>query len=282
MAGDKWEKYEEDFVRENFIKMSCKEMADKLGRTTRSVQHKYNQMDLKRPEPEPGKYKNNRLFLIDTRIESIKTQNRTIGIFECDCGKITEQRLTSVVQGKIKSCGCLKNELAAERCKTLSYKHGESDLANNRLFRIWCGMKTRCYTKSCKGFHNWGGRGITICDEWRNDYTVFKKWAMENGYSDELSIDRKEQDGNYCPENCRWATREEQNNNQRRNRFITAFGETKTATQWAKDSRCKCNAQALIYRVFNTTKDYNKWEPEIAITTPVLTKNRCAGQPNKK
>jgi hypothetical protein len=275
MAGNRWEKHEEDFIRENFTEMSCGEMAEKLGRTTRSVQHKYNQMGLERPIPQPGVYKNNRLLLISTREEETETQKRTIGIFKCECGKITEQRLTSVVQGTIKSCGCFKNELAAERCKTLSYKHGDS-AANSRVFRIWCAMNARCYTKSVRGFHNWGGRGITVCDEWRKDYLTFKKWALENGYSDELSIDRKEQDGNYCPENCKWSTREEQGNNQRTNKLITAFGEMKTATRWTRDHRCKCNLNTLIYRVFQSK---NKWNSEIAIQTPPLKNNRCYGQP---
>lgn len=139
----------------------------------------------------------------------------------CDCGntKIVDGwRLRS---GATQSCGCLRQELAVEHIKGVKKKpkHG---LVDHRLFGIWSGMKTRCYNENNKDFKDYGGRGITICDEWLADFLCFYNWAMENGYQDDLTIDRMDVNGNYEPSNCKWSTRGEQARNQRRTKNKTS------------------------------------------------------------
>lgn len=93
-------------------------------------------------------------------------------------------------------------------------------------------MKQRCCGYNAKSYKHYGGRGITVCEEWRNSFEAFYEWAMANGYSDSLTLDRIDVNGNYEPSNCRWATMKEQNNNKRNNRNITYKGETHTLAQW--------------------------------------------------
>jgi hypothetical protein len=92
--------------------------------------------------------------------------------------------------------------------------HGKSR-AGSRLYRIWKNMKTRCFNQKVKSYKDYGGRGITICDEWCNSFEAFETWALSNGYADDLTIDRINNDWNYCPDNCKWATKKEQANNKR-------------------------------------------------------------------
>lgn len=143
----------------------------------------------------------------------------------CDCGKnkiIDGQHLRSK---KTISCGCF----SIERFTKFSQTHSKS---HTRIYNIWCGIKTRCFDKHCKSYKNYGGRGITICDEWKNDFMSFYNWSMENGYREDLTIDRINNDGNYEPSNCRWANKYTQSNNTRRNVIIDFEGEKYSAKQF--------------------------------------------------
>ena len=102
-----------------------------------------------------------------------------------------------------------------------------------RLYRIWRGILKRCYDSNCVTFKNYGARGISVCDSWKNSFSEFEKWSLEHGYDNDLTIDRINNDGNYCPENCRWVTSVVQNNNRRNNISITYNGQTLTIAQWA-------------------------------------------------
>jgi len=108
-------------------------------------------------------------------------------------------------------------------------------MSRKRLYGIWYTMKTRCYKEKCINYKNYGGRGITVCNEWQSDFENFYNWALENGYVEGLSIDRIDNNKGYSPENCRWATRIEQANNQRSNHLITYNGKTQTLKQWADE-----------------------------------------------
>lgn len=140
-----------------------------------------------------------------------------------------------------------------------NYKHGGK---HTRLYSIWCGMKRRCYNKNDSHYPRWGGRGIQICPEWLLDFSNFQLWALHNGYADNLTIDRINNDGNYCPANCRWVTVAEQNNNQRTNRLITYNGRTQNLKQWSEEFHI--NYGTLLSRL-----DDSKWSIEKAFTTPV-------------
>ena len=128
-----------------------------------------------------------------------------------------------------------------------------------RIYRIWVGMKNRCQNPNNYSYHNYGGRGIKVCPEWQ-DYQTFLDWSLAHGYADGLSIDRIDNEGDYCPENCRWATRREQNCNTRQNHFLTYKGKTQTISQWAED--VGLDYSALKQRI------NSGWPVEKALITP--------------
>lgn len=136
-------------------------------------------------------------------------QKVRFGLYKCNCNNEFRARTADVKLGKIKSCGCLNRKLLIKRNTT----HG---LNNHRLNGIWQDIKKRCLNKNRKQYVDYGGRGITICDEWLNDFISFYNWALDNGYQDNLTIDRINNDGNYEPLNCRWTTRTVQARNTRR------------------------------------------------------------------
>lgn len=111
-------------------------------------------------------------------------------------------------------------------------RHGKS---STRLYRTWTRMKTRCYNKKFQHYKSYGGRGIKVCDEWLHDFMAFYNWAVSHGYNDNLTIDRIDVNGDYEPNNCRWLTNEEQQNNKRNNIHLTYKGKTQTISQWANE-----------------------------------------------
>lgn len=137
---------------------------------------------------------------------------------KCDCGKIKSKSVTTydLQSGKVKSCGCLYYVSNKGRNKT----HG---LTNSRLHRIWSGIHSRCFYKGNFSFEHYGGRGITVCQEWTN-FNSFYDWAMANGYAENLTIDRIDVNGNYEPSNCRWVDMKTQQNNRSNNRKVDYCG----------------------------------------------------------
>ncbi len=144
----------------------------------------------------------------------------------CDCGQICYVSTNKLKSGHTKSCGCYAKKIASDTHRI----HGDRQ---TRLYNIWVRMKQRCENPYDAAYRDYGGRGISVCKDWSN-YIGFRNWAVSHGYSDSLTIDRVNNDGNYCPENCRWATRKEQSRNRRNNRYITANGEKHLMEDWAQ------------------------------------------------
>lgn len=170
----------------------------------------------------------------------------------CDCGKAHIAAGSYLKNGKIKSCGCLHDEKSAIRAKMQFTKHADS---GSRLYRIWKSMRTRCNNKKSKSYPDYGGRGVAICPEW-NDYAAFQKWAISAGYKDELTIDRIDVNGNYCPENCRWVTWFAQSNNKRTTAYITVNGVRRSIKEWS-------NLTGINYRTLRTRLHAGWSESEI-------------------
>ena len=144
-----------------------------------------------------------------TVVRREETKNKhTMWLCVCDCGNEIVADGYNIKYAHTTSCGCVQKERTSKANRT----HGNR---NTRLYRIWNCMKNRCYRKSYHAFDHYGGRGIKVCDEWKDDFQAFYKWAMSNGYEDNLSIDRVDNDKGYSPDNCRWATMADQNKNKR-------------------------------------------------------------------
>lgn len=159
-----------------------------------------------------------------TVLELAKVKDRAYWKCICKCGNTTVVAGNDLIRGTTKSCGCRKRE-------TKNVKHG---MRYTRLYRIWWGICKRCYNSNCKEFKNYGGRGIFMCDEWKNDFRNFYQWAQQSGYDDTLCIDRIDNDGNYSPENCRWTTPKQQANNRRNTVYFEHDDVSHSLTEWAK------------------------------------------------
>lgn len=160
------------------------------------------------------------------------TRGEVLWLCNCDCGNISIVLGGNLRSGHIKSCGCLRKETS----KNLLTTHGLSRDLNGeitRLYSIWNDIKRRCLNKKRCAYKHYGGRGITVCLAWLQ-FPPFYQWAISHGYQKELTIERKNNDGNYCPENCIWIPLEEQARNRRDSHYITYNGETKTIAEWAE------------------------------------------------
>jgi len=192
--------------------------------------------------------------------EKVKGRLRHFYICICECGKTCRVVGECLISGHTISCGCYHDEVRLV-CTTT---HGDSRPGSKykRLFESWGDMIRRCEKEKRKDYHHYGGRGIFVCNEWK-DYQTFKDWALANGYNEKLSLDRINNDLGYSPSNCKYSTAKQQARNRRNNYLLTAFDETKSIAEWVEDSRCSVNYSTVHARATRL-----KWPHEKAITEP--------------
>lgn len=187
--------------------------------------------------------------LLVLRFACVKNENIHVDC-QCDCGKTHNARLSRLIAGRLKSCGCLAVDAIRARAK----QHG---MYETRIYRIWRNMLSRCRNPKYDQFHNYGGRGITVCKEWER----FKNFYADIGEPPPgMELDRKDNDAGYSKSNCRWATKSDNNNNTRRNHWVEAFGERLTLAQWSK--RNNVHSSVIARRL------ESGWTPERAVIHP--------------
>lgn len=192
-----------------------------------------------------------RLVVVSEEEPHIKPSGQKIAMYKCvcDCGNYVVVSGTHLRSGHNQSCGCLKEE---------QKNHGST-----RLVHIWKNMIARCYNEKNVSYIRYGAKGIGVCDSWKNNYEIFEKWALKNGYADHLTLDRIDNSKGYEPINCRWATYKEQANNTRTNVFIEYNGISKTISEWA--DILNVNPKTIYNR------RHKGWDDKRIITTPFKT-----------
>ena len=191
-----------------------------------------------------------------TALELRRNSNGAIvWLCKCDCGNETFVRASNLKSGAVKSCGCLRKP---------KQKHG---MSNSKLYRVWNGMKNRCYCKNTKSYKDYGARGIDVCDEWKNSAESFISWAIKNGYSDEMTIERIDNGKGYSPDNCKWISKGEQTKNRRNCRTYTYNGKTHVLSEWCKELN-------VDYKMIHNRINKLHWTFEKAIKTPCFVSKR--------
>lgn len=212
--------------------------------------------------PRKGEHKDlkgmkfNRLYTLEF---SHMNGRRTIWTCKCDCGNIVKVESSHLQSGHTKSCGCLLRENAHH----INFKTG---LSTTKLYYAYRNMRNRCYYKKGNMFHCYGERGITVCEEWLNKdngFEIFSKWAFENGYNENLTLDRKDNDKAYSPDNCRWVDMFVQANNKRNNRYVKINGEIGTVGNMARKYDVDY-WNLLHYSKGNTNRMYPNLKIEVA------------------
>lgn len=220
---------------------------------------KYHNMGMKRKDITGQRF--NKLVVVSFS-HTVKGNGRSYHTYYnciCDCGKTCIVQGTKLRNGHTQSCGCYRHERQIEA----NTKHNGR---YSRLYIVWCNMKGRCYNPNDNRFSNYGGRGITVCEEWKDDFEQFRKWAEKSGYNPgakrgECTLDRIDVNKEYSPANCRWVNNQVQANNKTTNRILNYKGETKTLSEWAR--RIGINADTLQSRLSHN------WSIEKAIETPL-------------
>lgn len=232
--------------------VSPKEISEQIGCSRDLIYHYIDKFDIPKRPMVKNIIGETRGFLKILSFDRIGPQG-AYWKCQCICGNIII-KCTSALSADNISCGC-KNKKA-------NFIHG---MVNSRQYSIWQGMKSRCTNKNTINYKNYGGRGITYCKQWEKFINFWED--MKIGYSDNLTLDRINTNENYCKENCRWATIEEQNLNKRTNHFVTFRNNTKTVTEWAECFNVDRNR--LFYYLKNNNDDLQKALEKAKINNPM-------------
>lgn len=197
-------------------------------------------------------------------VDPIRYANRSparVFLCVCDCSTERSVRLASLRRGATVSCGCFHSERSKESMKKTMTSHG---MSGSKLYLVWCRMKSRCYCEGATSYRHYGGRGISVCDEWRNSFEAFAAWAMSNGWSELLELDRRDVNGDYAPCNCRFVTHRENAQNTRLGQkyILTFHGKTQHLIAWSQETGI--SVDTLKYRVIHG------WSTEQTLGTPVV------------
>lgn len=170
---------------------------------------------------------------------------------KCDCGNEVNVSGEDLRSGHTRSCGCIHSEQLADRNRT-------HDHSQDRLYKVWNGIKKRCYNINSKDYKNYGGRGISVCEQWKFDYNVFREWAYNNGYDEnakhgQCTLDRIDVNGNYCPENCRWVDNKRQQRNKQNTLYLEYDGKLMTFADFCDN--VPINRQVLYEAIFKKNKN---------------------------
>lgn len=184
---------------------------------------------------------------------------RTAWLCKCECGETRPVKTDLLRRGESKSCGCIRKE------KLIAYSttHGGS---KTHLYAIWNSMCGRCHVESSSAYPRYGGRGVSVCDEWRCNFQAFMEWAILHGYEDKLTLDRIDNAGGYSPDNCRWVDMRCQCNNKTNNARLTFHGETHTVTEWSRIT-------GISRSTINDRRNLG-WSVEDTLTVPPRLGNR--------
>lgn len=202
----------------------------------------------------------------------VDSHNNSLWLFDCECGNTIIAKGSSVKNGRVKSCGCLAREAASRLGKQLGLASKTHGMTDTRQYGIWCAMIRRCENKNVGSYEYYGGRGIRVCSRWHSFESFWED--MGPTYKDGLEIDRIDNDGDYCPENCRWVSRMKQMNNCSHNRKITHGGKTLTLSQWERET-------GIDNRTIGARLNRG-WSVQKTLTLePVLGRNQF-GEPKKQ
>lgn len=195
----------------------------------------------------------NRWTVIKEVKNPINKSKKKYWLCECDCGSIKEVQSYNIRNGFSKSCGCLLKEIVSK--KNSSHLGTKYD---KKLYNKYQDIKSRCYNQKRAKYKSYGGRGIKMCEEWKKDFSIFQKWAYNNGYEEHLTIERIDVNGNYEPSNCRWIPMNEQAKNKTTNVNIEINGEINCIAEWGRKLGFNQKELNKIYRAKRKNKDFKK------------------------